>query len=417
MPGPAIGLLRQLLAGPTGREAERTIIDLLAKVDAAQLNEMLADPPLTDRLLDAVDDRWFGPDNHSELVELLGVTRRAELDIPARAALIHALQTGRTCRRDEEVVRDLFIEVTGHDLTVLKSLIDATPNHNDLEELVYGDIDDDQIRGEILAHIAAQGAEITDLEAKVLSDIDDTTLCMLHDKRFPKGIVYPGVLALWEALDQGPNAKPRSVGDLTFITARPEDLFGLVEDMTRSKLRAAGVGASSMLTGSLTHLLSHGSMADKKIANLTHYHALYPEYRLVFIGDSGQGDVEVGQRMLTDFAGAVDAVLIHDVVDTPAAKRAEYRELGVLFFDTYVGAAVEVHKLGLISDEGLQAVAEATRAGFDQLKWANPEQEQRARALLQADLDAMAADPADPEPLVADAAAGTPPVSVPGGTA
>ena len=36
---------------------------------------------------------------------------------------------------------------------------------------------------------------------------------------------------------------------------------------------------------------------------------------------------------------------------------------------------------------------------------------------MQADLDAMAADPAEPEPLVADAAAGTPPVSVPGGTA
>lgn len=394
-------LLRELLSRRTHAQTELTILRLLTDASTDELNQMLADPSLTDRLLDAMDDRWFGPDMHTALLDLLGTTRRADLDLPARAALIHALQTGRTCARDEKIIADLFLDVQGTNLTVLKNLIDATPDHNDLEELIYRDIDDDQIRAEIIDHITVQAAPITDLEAKVLSDIDDTTICTLHDKRFPKGVVYPGVLALWEALDHGPKANPRSLGDLTFVTARPADLLGWVENQTRRKLRGAGVGTSSMLTGSLTHLLSHSGMADKKIANIAHYHQLYPEYQVVFIGDSGQGDVLVGERLLTEHDGAVAAVLIHDVVDTDADTRAEYADRGITFFDTYVGAATAVHKLGLISQAGLRAVVEATKQGFDEVPWRSTEQEQAARTLLAADLSAAgladpAAAPADP---------------------
>lgn len=392
MTGPAVGLLRQLLTGRTSAQTERVILDLLERADTEQLNEMLADSGLTDRLAATMSiSRRSGPSHHDQLLELLGRNRRHELDLPARAALIHAVQTGRTSRRDEIFVRDLFTDVLGADLTILKNLIDATPNHNDLEELVYRDIDSAEVRGVILAHIAEQARQVTGLEAKVLSDIDDTTICSLHDRRFPKGVVYPGVVALWEALDVGPNSKPRSVGDLTFITARPADLLGWVEDQTRSKLRGVGVPSSAMLTGSLLHLLSHAGMAEKKIQNLMHYHSLYPEYRLVFIGDSGQGDVRVGERLLTEFAGAVDAVLIHDVVDTAAQVRADYAERGLVFFDTYVGAVVAVHRLGLISDGGLRAVAEATRKGFDEVPWRTPEQEARARALLARDLATLPA--------------------------
>lgn len=391
MSGPAIGLLRQLLARRTDATTERAVLDLLAGADTEQFNEMLTDRELTDRLFDSVNDRWFGPDNFTELIELVAQTRRVELNLAARAAVIHALQTGHTDLRDELVVRDLICDLPGAELTMLKNLIDASQDHNDLEELVFSDIDDTTIRAEILAHIAAEAAHVTDPEAKVLSDIDDTVICSLHDRRFPKGIIYPGVLALWEVLDQGPNASPRSVGDLTFLTARPADLLGWVEDHTRRRLRASGVGTSSMLTGSLIHLLSHSGMADKKIQNLTHYHQLFPEYRLVFIGDSGQGDVLVGQRMLREFTGAVDAVLIHDVVDTAAAKRADYAAEGVLFFDTYVGAAIAVHQLGLINDDALFAVAEATRTEFDAVNWADDDQEARTRGLLAKDLAALPA--------------------------
>lgn len=381
-----IGLLRQLLSSRTNQRVERAILTLLQRASTEELNLMLADPKLTDRLVGSLNDRWFGDDCLSELFDLLGTTRRAELDLPARAAVIHALQTGHTGARDELIIRDLFLDVGGADLTVLKNLIDATPNHHDLEELVFGDIDAVPVRQAILDHIAEQAATITDLEAKVLSDIDDTTICSLHDRRFPKGIIYPGVLALWAALDQGPHDMPRSLGDLTFITARPGDLLGWIENSTRRRLQAQGVGVSSMLTGSLIHLLSRAGMADKKIQNITNYHQLFPEYRLVFIGDSGQGDVLVAQRLLSEFDKVVDAVLIHDVVDTDESARAKYADEGVFFFDTYVGAALRVHELGLIADEGLAAVAAATQTGFDAIEWSDETQERRARELLARDL-------------------------------
>lgn len=384
-------LLGQLLTRRRARD-ERVILDLLAQADTEELNEMLADVRLTDRLLGGPRSRWDG-DRPSEVVALLSRTRRAELGLPARAALIHALQTGRTTLRDELLVRDLFTEVSGTDLTTLKNLIDATPDHNDLEELVFRDVDSQRVRNDILAHIAVQARRVPRREAKVLSDIDDTTICTLYDKRFPKGVVYPGVLALWQALDEGPDARPGTLGDLTFITARPADILGWIEDRTRNKLRGVGVSSTSMLTGSLIHLRSSSSIANKKIDNINHYHQLFPEYRLVFIGDSGQGDVMVGQRLLTEFSGSVDAVLIHDVIDTDPDTRAQYALDGIIFFDTYVGAATAAHRAGLISYLGLRAVADATCKGFDEVPWRNPGQEARARDLLRRDLIAMAAAP------------------------
>lgn len=39
-------------------------------------------------------------------------------------------------------------------------------------------------------------------------------------------------------------------------------------------------------------------MATKKLDNFMAYHALFPEYRVVWLGDSGQGDMLVGKGML-----------------------------------------------------------------------------------------------------------------------
>jgi hypothetical protein len=38
-------------------------------------------------------------------------------------------------------------------------------------------------------------------------------------------------------------------------------------------------------------------LAGKKFDNFAAYHALFPEYRVVFIGDSGQGDIMAGLQV------------------------------------------------------------------------------------------------------------------------
>ena len=380
-------LLDELLRKPTNAEEEARILDILRTCTPGQLDALVRglEGP---RLFESLDDRLAGPDNETELVRLLTVERVGDLSPEARVALSYSLQAGRTSRRDEEGVRNLVLAHRGEELTRYKNLLNARTDVHDLEGLVFVDVDDEAIREEILANIAAEAAGVDARKAKVLSDIDDTVVARLHDGRYPKGTLYPGVLAVYEALDTGPDDAPFSKGDLTFVTARPMDAFGLIENSTRASLARAGIATASVLSGSFLNLLTHDSMAAKKLQNIDHYHKLFPEYRLLFMGDSGQGDVAVGEKLHELYPGKLDVVIIHDVVDTPPERRAEYAAQGIYFHDTYVGAATVLRERGLISDAGLRRVVEEAMTGLDAVRWRSAEQERRMRDLFDRDVAA-----------------------------
>lgn len=381
-------LLRALIEGPTDAGEERAALDLLRGATPDELNDMIVGNAMH-RLFGSVDNRLFGPDHRSELIQLLARDRRPELTVMSAAGVVYALQRGRTGREDEVAIRDILLATRGEELTRLKNQINARADVHDLEGLVFSAVDDDALRREILDHIAAEARTLRLDEATIISDLDDTAFCRLHDRRYPKGTLYPGVLALYDALDAGPHDDPFSVGDLTFVTARPTDAFGLIEASTRSSLRRAGIARASVITGSFLTLLTHDLMAAKKLANVEHHLALYPEYHLVFLGDSGQGDVIVSEHLGKRFPDTLRAAFIHDVVDTPDDRRAAYADEGIYFHDTYAGCAVKAHELGLISRAGLERVVAETRAGLDTIAWDSPEQERRMRALV--DRDAAAA--------------------------
>lgn len=163
------------------------------------------------------------------------------------AGVVLGLQVGRTGRADEEAIRDIFLATRGEGLTRPKNQINSRTDAHDLEGLVFVDIDDPRIRQQLLDDISAEAVHVQADEAKVLSDIDDTAVAAIHDDRYPKGTLYPGILARYEALDRGPTPDTTSMGDLTFLTARPADAFGLIENHTRETLRKAGVGTASVL--------------------------------------------------------------------------------------------------------------------------------------------------------------------------
>ena len=166
-------------------------------------------------------------------------------DIHEAAEAIYRLQRGATTRGEEAEIRAILLGFRGAELTRLKNLIGDRTDRHDLEGLLYYDIDDESVRAEILAHFAAVAAKEASDEVKVLCDIDDTLVCRLHDDRYPRGTVYPGAVAFLEALDQGPRDAPFSTGDLTFITARPADAFGLIETYSRAALAARDLGLMS----------------------------------------------------------------------------------------------------------------------------------------------------------------------------
>lgn len=269
-----------------------------------------------------------------------------------RAQRIHALQSGFTHAAQEREIVELLLEVEGLELTRVKNLIDLGADHRDLMQLVHHDIDNNALRDTLLSHFRKAVPQQRGL--KVLSDIDDTLYANWKDKRFPAKTLYPGVTAFYRALVQEP-APPASL--VTFITARPDERSGLIEGLTHNSLRRrAELEHITILSGSVLNLHSNAAIARKKIANFEAYADLFPEYRFVFVGDSGQGDAVLAAAMLESRPESVPACFIHDVVDTPEDARSEAALEGIHFFDTYVGAAIQAHRLQLVNDDALAAV-------------------------------------------------------------
>jgi hypothetical protein len=377
--------LRALMEGHTSRSEEQRILTLLQEATAAELNHLLLNVDV-DALLRDVDDHAWGPDLLTSLLDLLCVRRARALGLPVRAALMAALQKGHTHGQAELRVKELFLGLQGRELTDFKNLLDGRGSSHDLQQLLFEDVDDDALRRDILEHLRREAEAVPTGENKVLSDIDDTFLANWKDTRYPKGTVYPGVLQFYRELDRGPGVLPGREGDLTFISARPMDPLGLIEDRTLATLRAHGVGSAVMLSGAFSHLLGNARIAEKKFDNFSRYVQLYPEYGFVFTGDSGQGDVLFGEQMLAGHPEAVRAVFIHDVVDTPEPLRQQWRDKRIFFFDTYVGAAVEAYGVGVIARDGVARVVQATREELERVPFTSEAQRQARRADLERDV-------------------------------
>ncbi|WP_394824570.1 phosphatase domain-containing protein [Pendulispora albinea] len=270
-------------------------------------------------------------------------------DVAARARRIGELQRGPTWYADERAIRDIFLATTGDALAALKDAIDSGTSYRDLHQLVFHDIDDGAIRAEILAHFRAEAAARSTYGFKTLSDIDDTFYANWKDRRYPKKTVYPGVIAFYRALG----------GGLVFVSARPGDRGGLVESAALASLRKRGIDKCTVLCGAFSHLVGNDRIAAQKYENFVQFHALYPDHRFVFIGDSGQGDIAFGEKLLAHPSESVRAVFIHDVVATPEPRRRELGDRRIHLFDTYTGAAVAAHACGVLAAEEMLPVARA----------------------------------------------------------
>ncbi len=382
--------IRELMDDHTDRGEEAEILQLLGDADPARLDWLVRHLDVHD-LVEDVDDRLIGPDNRTKLLRLLSKDRLDDLSVPARAAVIDGLQKHRTGGDEERALADVLLGTRGADLTALKRLVDAGGDHHDLQQLIHHDLDDDDTREAILEHIAAEAKPTGELQ--VLSDIDDTLYASFKDDRFPGSEPYPGVRAFYAALDRSviragaPVQDGGRPGDLAFVTARPGDRPGVVEALTTGMLEDAGLGHAVVLAGGFTALIGNERIAARKYENFLQFKALYPEYRFVFIGDSGQGDAIFGARMRAENGDAVPAVFIHDVVATGSAERETWREKGVFFFDSYAGAAVEAHALGLLTAQGLHDVVAATVTELGGVAFDSAEKRAAREAELRRDVE------------------------------
>lgn len=304
------------------------------------------------------------------------------------ARLIGPLHRGRVTREDQEAICAAMTALEGKAFHDLKYRLNATGDHHDLEHLVFRDLDED-LQDVVLKHIAEQADRDPSTDLRVLCDIDDTVKCAIHDERYPRGTVYPGVVALLTELDRGAAVDPGRVGDLTFVTARPGGPWGLVEEYTRDGLADIGMPTHAVLGGSLLNLHTKNAIAERKLQNMDRDRLLFPECRMVFIGDSGQADGDVGAQMHQRAPEHIVATLLHNVTGLDEAARAEWASQGVHVFDTYAGAAVHAVRLGLLRVDQAREVAAAVELGLASLDL-SIEQREQLQAVLQRELEELA---------------------------
>jgi hypothetical protein len=384
--------LRTLMRGHMDRKEEARALDVLKGTTPGELNQIFSGLSRDEvhELFEAMDDRLIGPDNRTAFVAFLTKDRLGDLTVENRAKVVQALQAGSTGGLEEKAITNVFLGTKGEALTQLKNLIDGATDHRDLQQLVFHDIDSKELRGQLLQHFVRE-APAKSARVKVLSDIDDTFYVNWKDDRFPKKTVYPGVRAFYAELDKGGAATPDRTGDLMFLSARPYDRAGISEHFSRQMMFDHGITQATVLSGDFAHLIGNESIAEKKFQNWEQVRQLYPEYGSVFIGDSGQGDALFGAKAAGTQAGDMRSVFIHNVTHLDDAAKADFARKGVFIFDTYVGAATEAFKRGLISRPGLERVmSEATRE-FDATTFASPEQKAARKAELDRDLAAARA--------------------------
>lgn len=236
----------------------------------------------------------------------------------------------------------LFLSVGSADLSRFKFQLEYDGDDKDLVEYVFHDIDRHEYQRIIIAHF---NTSLRERRVKVLTDVDDTLFANLvdADKRYKKGTVYPGVVEFYQSLGQEPAAETGI--PITTLSARPNLLIGPSEEdtlrdvrkLTQDRLRPSGQSGKlvSSSLGTLRTLIreqnkdvfnrviarlpvnNENRIGQVKFANCQHFAAVYPEYRYVFVGDSGQGDPLTAQ-LLTQGVPATGTSLpittfIHDL--------------------------------------------------------------------------------------------------------
>lgn len=348
--------------------------------------------------------------------ELDNRIRAAELSLADKIESLKRLAppADATAGREELRMERLILSVAPEELALFKFALEYDGDYKDMVEYVFHDIDDKERRARIIEHFRKAPAQSG---IKVLTDVDDTMYANLIERRYPKKTLYPGVLEFYDSLRREPfEASPIPI---TTLSARPNPIAGILEEssltklvsFTNEKLRPSGLSGhlpstvhgsvQTLLRANQEHLdllcdeIPHGQedkIGKVKFSNFREFAQVYPEYRFVFVGDSGQADALTAQLMVmqnsTDPASRVLTTFIHDIRrfenDTESASNSfasllQRQDLvvsessasgrGVIVFRNYIQAAVIAYAHSaalddLITAEGLATITKAALEQF-----------------------------------------------------
>jgi hypothetical protein len=239
---------------------------------------------------------------------------------------------------------------------------------------------------------------------QVISDVDDTLKSSGGvkigdialggiDRQYERGEFYPGVfqfmfelsISSFESKGISPQegmlhglAPPK----VAVLTARAEEFKLALELKEDSKLAKAfrktgeefGVeqwGLGPVLYGSVAEWIVQDRKGLRKFSNFERLINQDPTGEImeyIYVGDTGELDQEAGETMLREYPEVVKAVFLHVVSEESLPPIPESKLINgrpVIFFRTYVGAAVSAKKLGLVSESAMMRVVAAAQQALD----------------------------------------------------
>jgi hypothetical protein len=352
------------------------------------------------------------PCRQDDFDKVAGLTLQEKVDA-FRAMSPKGSSTGG---RDEQRMECLILSIDATSLSRFKFELEYDGDYKDLVEYAFHDIDNEGRQRNILAHFRTAPRES---RVKVLTDVDDTMLANLVDRRYAKGTLYPGVVAFYDSLKQEPFATTQV--PVTTLSARPDPLVGIAEeaslrsirDLTANRLSPSGQSGAfkSSVIGTIETLVrasnkpylkrlsdrvpfnKEDEIGEVKFANCQQFCAVFPEYQYVFVGDSGQADALTAQlltngQMAEGMARPI-TTFIHDLRESsddlravsPAFKRLSPEDLvgdppearrGIIVFRNYIQAATIAYLQrdtlsNLIDANELAAITRAALADFERV--------------------------------------------------
>lgn len=249
---------------------------------------------------------------------------------------------------------------------------------------------------------------------QVISDVDDTLkssggvqVAGVYlggvDVQYKRGAYYPGVAEFLLYLG-------KKQTKLAILTARAEEFKALLELKPDSPLALAlkkagetagvpGWGIGPVLYGSAVEWIAQDRKGWRKFIN---FERLIEQdtsgkrlMKYIYVGDTGELDEEAGAAILREYSDIVKAVFLHVVSDQPGPVTVSPTRFingrPVVYFRTYVGAALAAVELGLMDKDALKFVINAayeqllmTEEPKDSDKWLDLELDvERARGLTQ----------------------------------
>lgn len=133
--------------------------------------------------------------------------------------------------------------------------------------------------------------------------------------------------------------------------------------------------------------------------NFVRFKRVFAEHRFVFVGDNGQGDIDLGKELLKNpHLYAVSAVLIHDIIrnhvtDKPLSQQSyrgnECNQSGIHSFRTYIGASFHLYVVGLLPLGAVIRVVEKTALAYAAIVFDTREQKRNLAQEILSDVAAV----------------------------